>query len=167
MPLSRHSVGTYPETSSHATCQGAMQPQSSQLAEPLCTDRGRKSGISVRELIFNSKYNNNKKRSRGMIEHSSQILESGEEAPTIFLSIAPSVYYCQLHYQYISVNCATSLLLSVALSVYFCQLRHLFIFSVALLDYFCQLRAINLFLSVAPSVYFCQLPYRGKATRTS
>ena len=24
MPLSRHSVGTYPETSSHATCQGTL-----------------------------------------------------------------------------------------------------------------------------------------------
>ena len=24
MPLSRHSVGTYPETSSHATCQGTF-----------------------------------------------------------------------------------------------------------------------------------------------
>ena len=24
MPLSRHSVGTYPETNSHATCQGTF-----------------------------------------------------------------------------------------------------------------------------------------------
>ena len=50
MLLSRHSVGTYQETSSHATHQG--QSLSSQLAEPLWTDPGLKSGISVRQLIF-------------------------------------------------------------------------------------------------------------------
>ena len=50
MPLSRHSVGTYPETGLHATCQGTLN-QSSQLAEPLWTDPGIKSGTSVRELI--------------------------------------------------------------------------------------------------------------------
>ena len=36
MPLSRYSVGTYQETSSHATRQGTFghsRPQSSQLAE--------------------------------------------------------------------------------------------------------------------------------------
>ena len=31
MPLSRHSVGTYPETSSHATCQGTLGPSRSSL----------------------------------------------------------------------------------------------------------------------------------------
>ena len=50
MPLTRHSVGTYQETSSHATRQEILG-QSSQLAEPLWTDSGLKSGISVRELI--------------------------------------------------------------------------------------------------------------------
>ena len=50
MPQSRHSVGTYQETSSHSTRQGTLS-QSSQLAEPLWTDPGLKSGISVRELI--------------------------------------------------------------------------------------------------------------------
>ena len=50
IPLSRHSVGTYLETSSHATCQGTLG-QSSRLAEPLWTDPGIKSGISVHELI--------------------------------------------------------------------------------------------------------------------
>ena len=50
MPLSRHSVGTYQETSSHATRQGTLI-QSSQLAEPLWTDPGLKSGISVRKLV--------------------------------------------------------------------------------------------------------------------
>ena len=52
--MSRHSVGTYPETSSHATCQVTFG-QSSQLAEPLWTEPGIKSGISVRELISTSK----------------------------------------------------------------------------------------------------------------
>ena len=50
MPLSRHSVGTYQETNSHATRQGTLG-QSSQLAEPLWTDHGLKSGISEYELI--------------------------------------------------------------------------------------------------------------------
>ena len=45
MPLSRHNVGTYPETS---------WPQSSQLVEPLWIDRELKSEISVRELISTS-----------------------------------------------------------------------------------------------------------------
>ena len=43
-------MGTYPETSSHATRQGTLG-QSSQLAEPLWTDPGLKNGISVCELI--------------------------------------------------------------------------------------------------------------------
>ena len=47
MPLSGHSVGIYPEKNS--------QPQSFQLAEPLWTDLGLKSGIFVRELICTSK----------------------------------------------------------------------------------------------------------------
>ena len=45
MPLCRGSVGTYPETSSHETCQ---------LAEPLWTDSGLKSGICAREPMSTS-----------------------------------------------------------------------------------------------------------------
>ena len=44
------SEGTYQETSSHATRQGTLGH--SQLAEPLWTDHGLKSGIGVRELIL-------------------------------------------------------------------------------------------------------------------
>ena len=55
LPLSRHSVGTYLETSLHANWSGNARPQSSQLAEPLWTDPGLKSGISVRELVSTSK----------------------------------------------------------------------------------------------------------------
>ena len=51
MPLSRYSVEIYQATNSHATRQGNSRPQSSQLAEPLWTDPGLKSEISVRELI--------------------------------------------------------------------------------------------------------------------
>ena len=47
MPLCRHSVGTCHEMSS----SGNTRPQSSQLAEPLWTDPGRKSGISAHDLI--------------------------------------------------------------------------------------------------------------------
>ena len=54
MLLSRRSVGTYQETSSHSTRQGSVG-QSSQLTEPLWTNPGLKSGISVHELISTSK----------------------------------------------------------------------------------------------------------------
>ena len=53
-PLSRHSVGTYQESSSHTTRQGTLS-QSSQLAEPLWTDPVLKSGISLCELISTKK----------------------------------------------------------------------------------------------------------------
>ena len=51
MPLSRHSVGTYPGTSSYATCQGTFGHSRLTFAETLWTDPSIKSGISVRELI--------------------------------------------------------------------------------------------------------------------
>ena len=63
MPLSRRSVGIYLETSSHTNSPGNTQPQTSQLAEPLWTDPGLNSGISVRELISTTK---KKMRRRGM-----------------------------------------------------------------------------------------------------
>ena len=43
MPLSRHSVGKYQETSSHATPQGTLGHSHSELGEPLLTDPGIKS----------------------------------------------------------------------------------------------------------------------------
>ena len=52
MPLSGHRVGTYPEMSSHATCQGTSGH--SRLSLPW-TDPGIKSGISVRELLSTKK----------------------------------------------------------------------------------------------------------------
>ena len=52
MPLSRHSVGTYRGNELTGNLKGNIhQPHLSQLAEPLWTDPGIKSGISVRELI--------------------------------------------------------------------------------------------------------------------
>ena len=56
MPLSRHSVGTYQETSSQNS-SGNARPQSSQLAESLCADPGVESGISVREQISTKQTN--------------------------------------------------------------------------------------------------------------
>ena len=50
MPLSRHSVGTYPETRT-LNLSWKIRSQSSQFAEPLWTDPGLKSGINVCELI--------------------------------------------------------------------------------------------------------------------
>ena len=58
--LSRHSMGTYQETSSHTTCQGTFS-QSSQHPEQLWTDPGLKSGITVCKLISDLK----KKRTCG------------------------------------------------------------------------------------------------------
>ena len=52
--LSKHSVGTY--QGNKLTCNSSgITPQMSQLAEPLWTDSGLKSGIGVRELISTSK----------------------------------------------------------------------------------------------------------------
>ena len=59
MPLFRHSMGTYPETSTHAT------RQSSQLAEPQWIDRGIKSGINVRELISTLKKGGGRREMNG------------------------------------------------------------------------------------------------------
>ena len=49
--LSGHSVGTYQRNELTRKSSGNTRPQSSQLAEPLWTDPGVKSGISVHELI--------------------------------------------------------------------------------------------------------------------
>ena len=49
--LSRHSVGTYRGNKLMHNLSGNIQPQSSQVAGPLWTDPGLKSGISVHELI--------------------------------------------------------------------------------------------------------------------
>ena len=59
---------------------GNTWSQSSQLAEPLWTDPGLKSGISVRELIFTLK-----KKSAGgewIVEHSPKILAREEKTTT-------------------------------------------------------------------------------------
>ena len=84
MPLSTHSVDTYPETSSHAILSGNIRPQSSQLAEPLWTNSGMKSGISVRELISTLHFKKKKKLKtpggKCTVEHSPQILASEEKA---------------------------------------------------------------------------------------
>ena len=56
MPLSGHSVVTYPETSSHATCQGTFgHGRLSSLSHCGLILPGLKSGISVRELISTKK----------------------------------------------------------------------------------------------------------------
>ena len=105
MQLSRQSVGTYPETNSHATCQGTLG--SSQLAEPPWTDPGLNSGISVRELISILK----KKRRRGMnCRISSQNLASEEKDTTTNATKVSSgtlahVFSCQ----YVSTVCCSQL----------------------------------------------------------
>ena len=59
-PLSRHTVGTYHGFGLTRNSSRNTRPQSSQLAEPLWTDPGVKSGISARELI--STYKKKKKK---------------------------------------------------------------------------------------------------------
>ena len=81
MPLSRHNVGTYPETSSHTTCQDTFV-LSSQPAQPLWADPGRKNGISMRELVSTSKKKKKKRRHEWMVEYS-KILANEEKAITI------------------------------------------------------------------------------------
>ena len=68
---------------------GNIWPQSSQLAEPLWTDPGIKSGISVLELISIQKKRKKKKTAGGelMVEHSPKIL-AGEEKVTINFCIS-------------------------------------------------------------------------------
>ena len=51
MPLSRQSVGTLSGNELTGNSSGNTQSQSSQLTEPLWTDPGLNSGISVHELI--------------------------------------------------------------------------------------------------------------------
>ena len=65
MPLSRHSVGTYPEMSLHATCQGTLD-QSSQLTESLWTDPSLKGGISVHTTLHCKNKKGEKKQKQGM-----------------------------------------------------------------------------------------------------
>ena len=79
MPLSRHSVGTYPEISLHATCQGRFLPQSFQLDEPPWAGPGIKSEISVRELISTLKKKKIARR-KLVVEHSPEILSSENRA---------------------------------------------------------------------------------------
>ena len=63
MLLSRHSVGTYSETSSHATCQGKFGHSSLSSLSHRGLILAQKSGISVCELSFIKIL---KKRRRGM-----------------------------------------------------------------------------------------------------
>ena len=84
MPLSRHSVETYTGSELTSNLSGNIQPQSSQLAEPLWTDPGLKSEISVRELISATEKNKIKKRWRGMNGRKfSKVLAREEKAVTL------------------------------------------------------------------------------------
>ena len=70
IPLSKHSVETYPETNSHATYQGTfVHSRLSSLSH--CGLILAESGISVRELIFTLK---EKAGGESMVEHSPKIL---------------------------------------------------------------------------------------------
>ena len=88
-------MGTYQETSSQSTCQRTLS-QLFQLAEPLWTYPGLKSGLSVCELISAVK-----KKSTGreqMNRHSPRILASEKKATTITM--------CAAHQFYLHFHCA-------------------------------------------------------------
>ena len=67
MPLSRQSVKTYQETSSHATRQGILGHSRLSSLSRCGLILAQKSGISVRELISTYTKKNKKQCSRGMI----------------------------------------------------------------------------------------------------
>ena len=80
MPLSRHCVGTLSGNKFTHNSSGNTRSQSSQLAEPLWTNPGVKSGISVRKLISTEK-----EKSAGrewIVERSPKILAHEEKAST-------------------------------------------------------------------------------------
>ena len=86
MPVSRHSVETHQETSSHASRNRNTRSQLSQLTEPLSTDPGQKSGISMHELISTVKKKKEEKKSAGrewIVKHSLKILTHKEKATTM------------------------------------------------------------------------------------
>ena len=86
MPLSGHSVGTYPERSSHATCQGTFgYSRLSSLSN--WTDPGLKSGISLRELVSTLK---KKKKAQARNEWSNIFLKFSQarKKPPLSLTIA-------------------------------------------------------------------------------
>ena len=62
--LSRHNVGTYHGHKPTRNLSGNIRPQSSQLDEPLWTDPGLKSGISVHKLISTLQQTNKQKTER-------------------------------------------------------------------------------------------------------
>ena len=64
--LSRHSVGTHQENMLTRNWSGNARSQSSEFAEPLWTDSGLKSGISVRELISTSKKKKKMKKKKAL-----------------------------------------------------------------------------------------------------
>ena len=79
MRLSRHTMGTYPETIHKQLVR--EHSHSHQLTEPLWTDPGLKSGVSVHKLI--STYNNKKSTGKDrMVQPSPKTLARDEKATT-------------------------------------------------------------------------------------
>ena len=76
MPLSRLSVGTYWGNELTCNLSGNIQPQSSRPPEPLWTDPGIKSGISMHKLISISKKERKRAGRKQMVEHFPKILAS-------------------------------------------------------------------------------------------
>ena len=79
---------------------GKIQPQSSQLTEPLWTDPGIKSGINVHELISTLKKINKKSGGEWIVEHSPQILANKEKSHTNCLQIFLPWEICHFHDQH-------------------------------------------------------------------
>ena len=75
MPLSRHSVGTYPETSSHTTRQKTLSHSGLSSLNHCGLILAEKSGISVRELISTLK---KKKKAQAGNEWSNVVLKSSQ-----------------------------------------------------------------------------------------
>ena len=82
---------------------GNTRLQSSQLAQPLWADPGRKSGISLRELISMLKKHKN------IVEHTPKILARKKKATTMSIKKKrrkkKSVILSQLFFCFVSVEC--------------------------------------------------------------
>ena len=75
MPLSRQSVGTFPETSSHATCQGTL-------------GHSRLSSMSHCGLILAEKKKKKGAGGESVVEHSPKIMANEEKATAITSVVA-------------------------------------------------------------------------------
>ena len=104
------SVGTYPGNELTRNLSGSTQSQSSQLAEPLWTDPGLKSGTTVSKLISTLK-RERERRTGGerIVKHSTKILAHKEKATTTTTPAGENIHGTlqRIHYKGIQLQQAS------------------------------------------------------------